>query len=70
VVPESKHHLVNGYANAWEIDPSYMNNNKDYSLEIEFSSQKYFETSFALMLLIFISISFIIFINLIKRVRK
>lgn len=70
VVPESKHFLVNGYANAWEIDPSYVNNSQDYSLIVEFSSQKYFVIFFTLTAILFAFASFIILFDLSIRVRK
>jgi len=39
-IAQFKHFPVNGFANAWYIEPSDMENKTDYSLIIEMSSQK------------------------------
>src|SRR3989344_1891254 len=41
-IAEYKHFPVNGYSNAWYIEPSDVGNKTDYDLIIEISSQKFF----------------------------
>ena len=54
-IAQYKHFPVNGFANAWYIEPSDMGNKTDYSLIIEMSSQK------LLYIGLFISIFAVIF---------
>ena len=70
IIPKPKHLLVNGYANAWLIDPSYVDNNQNYSLIVEFSSQKYFVAFFILTILVFTTVSINIIVSFSRRQRK
>lgn len=65
-VAQYKHFPVNGYANAWYIEPSDMENKTNYSLIIEMGSQK------LLYVGLFISISTVIFtlLLLVKFLKK
>jgi len=40
--PEEKHFIVNGYANAWYIDPQNLDMNKDITVTIYYKPQTYF----------------------------
>lgn len=65
-IAQYKHFPVNGFANAWYIEPSDMGNKTDYNLIIEMSSQK------LLYVGLFISISTVIFtlLLLVKFLKK
>lgn len=41
-VADQKHFLVNGYANAWNITPKDMDGKRDYTLVLEFNTQRIF----------------------------
>ena len=41
-LPEAQHFLVNGYANAWLINPQDTNNNGSGQFTIEYIPQKFF----------------------------
>ena len=49
-IAEKTHLSANGYANAWYIRPSDVQNKKDYTLIIEMTSQKLFYVSLLLSL--------------------
>ena len=61
-----KHFPVNGFANAWYIEPSDMGNKTDYSLTIEMSSQKLLYAG----LLISISTAIFTLLLLVKFLKK
>lgn len=65
-IAQYKHFPVNGFANAWYIEPSDMGNQTDYNLIIEMSSQKLLYAG------LFISISTVIFtlLLLVKFLKK
>lgn len=42
VIADKNHFLVNGYANAWNIDPNDMDGKTDYTLLLEFNRQRTF----------------------------
>ncbi|MBI2430648.1 MAG: hypothetical protein HYV39_01385 [Candidatus Levybacteria bacterium] len=41
-VADKKHFLINGYANGWNIDPNDMDGKTDYTLILEFNTQRIF----------------------------
>ena len=41
----SKHFMINGYANAWLIQPSDVNNKNDYTVIVEMTDQRIFYLS-------------------------
>ena len=50
----SKHILVNGYANAWYINPKETNYKKNYDLVVEMRRQKYFYASLVISSMFFV----------------
>ena len=69
-ISEDKHYMVNGYANAWDIQPKDVNGLHDYTLILEFETQRTF------YLLFFIScaaaglVSVFLILLLFNKVRK
>ena len=55
-IAEYKHFPVNGYANAWYIEPKDLNGNQEYTLIIEMTAQKSFYVYFAISILILIAL--------------
>jgi hypothetical protein len=51
------HHLVNGYANGWYIEPSNIDENQNYSLLLEFMPQRLFYIGIFISVLTVISCS-------------
>lgn len=41
-LPEDRHNLVNGYANAWEIKPEDFDGQSDFTIYVEFTPQRLF----------------------------
>lgn len=50
-ISENNHFMVNGYANAWNINPSSVENKTSYKLIIELQNQKIFYVSLSISLL-------------------
>ena len=50
-LPESQHFLVNGYANAWLIDPKNTNGNDSSQLVIEYIPQRFFNIGIIISLI-------------------
>lgn len=52
-LPEDRHLVVNGYANAWNITPQDTGGKENYELIVEMTSQRIFYVSLALSLIVF-----------------
>ena len=53
-IPDGRHMLVNGYANAWYIMPEDVDNKSDYEFIIEMVGQRVFYISLGISLFVFI----------------
>lgn len=52
-LPESRHLVVNGYANAWNITPQDTGGKENYELIVEMTDQRIFYVSLALSIIVF-----------------
>jgi len=52
-LPESRHLVVNGYANAWSITPQDAGEKENYELIVEMTDQRIFYVSLALSIIVF-----------------
>jgi len=52
-LPESTHLRFNGYGNAWYVRPQDVGNSTDYTLVLEFGTQRYFYTTYVISLVVF-----------------
>jgi hypothetical protein len=55
-VSDKNHFLVNGYANAWYINPEELNVNEDFTVTLYFKPQSYFYVGLIILGIIFIGI--------------
>lgn len=53
-IPEDNHFLVNGYANAWYIDPHKLDTGENFTITLYFKPQFYFYIGFMIAVLTFI----------------
>lgn len=55
-ISETNHFVANGFANAWYIDPSELEDNKNFSITLYFKPQSYFQIGVILSLIILFSL--------------
>ncbi len=69
-VPEEMHFEANSYANQWLIKPECVDNQKEYTLVVEYEPQRLLNIGFAISLVSIISVTMLASVQTLKDLRK
>jgi len=70
IVTPDRHIMVNGYANSWFIKPEDVNNQKNYSLVVEYAPQRTFYWLLSLGLIVFSGSIFFLLSSFYAKIKK